>query len=193
MKNAFMVLAVALAALPCRPVLADKPDAVAATFAANDFYRTCLKLDLRGLPTPCQMDRLASLFTPDLTRMIEDARRHRAGLIRENPAVRQPWRQGNLFTSLDRGFTFSAIGVPLVQDDIATVPVHLEYRAYGRVTRWFDMLVLVRSGRHWLVQDIFLNAPWPLTTGASLRTRLLMPMNEVTLSTAEEVASATPD
>lgn len=149
---------------------------VAATFAANDFYRLCLKLDPAGLPTPQQMKRFAPLFTKELAWMIEDARTHREKLMRENPSARQPWRGGNLFTSLGEGITFYGIGYPVVQGDTATIPMDLGYREQGKVTRWIDVIVLRRSGRHWLVDDIFLNATWALTSGASLRTRLLLPM-----------------
>src|SRR5688572_8554294 len=153
MKTAFIILAaMPLLFVPCRLSGADNPVGVAATFAANKFYRTCLKLEPRGLPTSDQMERFAPLFTNNLVGMIEDAGRHRTQLIRENPASRQPWRQGHLFVSLHQGFSFYAIGMPVMQDDnIATVPIHLEYHYRGDIARWLDVIVLVRSGRHWLV------------------------------------------
>jgi hypothetical protein len=139
------------------------------------------------------MDRFAPLFTDDLTGMIDDARRHRNNLLRDNPAGTLPWREGNLFASLRQGFTFYAIGVPVLQDDdTATVPVHLEYRYQGRTTRWIDIIVLRRSGRRWLVEDIFLNAPWALTSGASLRSRLWMTMHQNPFRSNPETAATAP-
>lgn len=191
MKTAFIVFAAALAVFSSRSVLAgNNIVGVAATFAADKFYRTCLKLDPWGLPTPDQMDRFEPLFTEDLTGMIEDARRHRNMLLRENPAGRLPWCEGNLFSSLRDGFTFYAVGVPVVLDDIATVPVHLEYRYQGHITRWIDVMVLQRSGRRWLVADIFLNAPWTLTSGTSLRARLWMSMQRDAFHAHQETVAA---
>jgi hypothetical protein len=193
MKTALACFAAAVATLlPCRPARADNIVGVAATFAADKFYRTCLKLDPRGLPTPDQMDRFAALFSEELTGMIEDARKHRNQLLRENPAGRVPWGEGNLFASLRAGFTFYAVGVPVIQDDIATVPIHLEYHFQGHITRWIDVMVLQRSDRRWLVEDIFLNAPWALTSGASLRTRLWMLMHADDVRPGQQTAATTP-
>jgi hypothetical protein len=191
MKTALAILGGMLVTLlPYAPCRADNIIGVAATFAADKFYRVCQTLDPRGLPTIDQMDRFAPLFTEDLTAMVEDVRRHRNNLVRENPTTKLPWREGNLFASLRRGFTFYAVGVPVILDDTATVPVHLEYRFQGQTTRWIDVIVLRRSDRHWLVDDIFLNAPWALTSGASLRSRLWLSMHQDPFRPNPETASA---
>jgi hypothetical protein len=193
MKTASAALVGMVASLlPLYPSHADNVVGVAATFAADKFYRTCEKLDPRGLPTPDQMDRFEPLFSEDLTAMIEDVRQHRISLIRQNPAARLPWHEGNIFTSLRHGFTFYAVGVPVILDDTATVPVHLEYRYQGQTTRWIDVIVLHRSDRHWLVDDIFLNAPWALTSGASLRSRLWLSMHQDPFRSNPQTAAATP-
>src|SRR5688572_17060217 len=178
MKKAYLILALALALVPARPAAAI--EGVGATFAANDFYRLCRQLEPRGLPTTDQMKRFAPLFTRELNGMIENARRHRSKLLRENPAAPQPWlwHQGTLFASLTQGFTYYFLGMPVIMHDTATIPVHLEYHHRGKIVRWIDIIILERSGRHWLVDDVFLNAPWPLTSGASLRSRLGLPIYE---------------
>ena len=192
MKRAFVILAAVLAALPSRQALADKPDGVAVGFAVDKFYRTYRKLDVMGLPTYDQMNQFAPLFTRELNVMIEDARQYRIKLRRESPTSGVPWREGNLFASLRQGISFYGIGLPMVLGDTATVPMHLEYHYQGQITRWIDVVVLERSGRHWLVDDIFFNAPWAMMSGASLRSRLWLPMQEVAMRKANETGSAVP-
>src|SRR4051812_17747239 len=131
MKRACMIIAVALTALPWRLMIADNPEGAGAIFAADKFYRTFLKVDPSGLPSSEQMKRFAPLFTQELRGMIEDARSHRNKLIHENPAERLPY-PGNFFTSLNQGFTFYAVGMPVMMDSVATVPIHLEYHYQGR-------------------------------------------------------------
>ncbi len=188
----FVILAAGLAVVSPRSVLADKPDGVAVGFAVDKFYRTYQKLDPMGLPTYDQMKQFAPLFTAELNEMIEDARQHRNNLCRESPVQGQPWREGHLFASLRQGISFYGIGLPVILGDTATVPMHLEYHYQGQITRWIDVMVLERSGRHWLVDDIFFNAPWALMSGASLRSRLWLPMQEVAMRKGEEPAAPTP-
>ncbi len=192
MKRAFVILVAALAVLPSRSVLADKPVGVAVGFAVDKFYRTYQKLDPMGLPTYDQMKHFAPLFTTELNVMIEDARQHRSKLRRESPTSGLPWREGNLFASLRQGISFYGIGLPVILGDTATVPMHLEYHYQGQITRWIDVMVLQRFNRRWYVDDIFFNAPWALMSGASLRSRLWLPMQEVAAHKAEESGSPAP-
>jgi hypothetical protein len=192
MKSALIILTAACSVLPWCAALADKPDGVAVGFAADKFYRTYLKLDPRGLPTYDQMKQFAPLFTAELNATIEDARRHREKLQRENPTAGPLWREGNLFASLRQGISFYGIGLPVILGDTATVPMQLEYHYQGQITRWIDVMVLERSGRYWLVDDIFFNAPWAMMSGASLRSRLWLPMNQVALSEDKEKAAEKP-
>jgi hypothetical protein len=218
MKNGLASLAIilTLALWPWSDARADKPEGVAATFVAHEFYRTCAKLEPRGLPTSEQMKRFAPLFTRELTAMFHQARQQRSQQFRESsrhdhrtprddsphplahvgtrldgvpPTPPIAWRQGNLFTSLsDRSVSFFSIGFPVIHGDTATVPIHLEHHEQGRVTRWIDVLVLERhpnnprhgrSAKDWFVADLFFNAPWPLDSGASLRSRLWTPLQPV--------------
>jgi hypothetical protein len=240
MKNLVILLTGLLVGFPWSGVRADKPEGVAAVFAANEFYRTCVKLEPQGLPSREEMKRLGPLMTRELRGMFEvargewrrgegetrrrgdsdvlmgvgmgiasegrrgdaETRRHgdgegggrgRGGVGLEGLTARQDgggfggfsW-EGNLFASLsERPVSFYNVGFPVIQGDTATVPIHLEHHEKGRVTRWVDVLVLVRdrnaprygrSAKDWFVDDVFFNAPWPLEAGASLRSRLWLPM-----------------
>jgi hypothetical protein len=174
MKTTFVALLAAVAALSCRPALADIPDGVAATYVVDKFYRTCLKIDPIGFPTVSQMKRLAPIFSRDLNEMIAQARGTQRALVRLDRETSGNWRTANVFTSLPAGFDYYGIGLAVIQGDIATVPVHLEHHHQGRIVRWLDVVVLERhgSGRNWRVVDIYLNAPFAFANGASLRARL---------------------
>ena len=140
--------------------------------AADKFYRTYLKLNIRGLPTSKQLKTLSPLITPDLNDLFEAAGNTQAKFLREHPDEKPPWADGDLFTSLFEGAQSFRVGRPTVHADRTEVPVHLTYRQGGSTTRWSDVLVLVHRKNRWLVWDILLKGEWAFKSGHSLRANL---------------------
>ena len=140
--------------------------------AANNFYRTYLKLNIRGLPSDEQMKVLSPLITADLKVLFENAQKEQAKFIKDNPDEKPPWADGDLFTSLFEGAQSFRLGRARAQRGRAEVPVHLAYTQGGSTSRWSDVLVLVRKGNRWLVSDILLKGDWAFKSGASLRANL---------------------
>ena len=140
--------------------------------AANNFYRTYLKLNIRGLPSDEQMKVLSPLITTDLKGLFENAQKEQTKFIKENPNEKPPWGDGDLFTSLFEGAQSFRLGRAKVRRGQADVPVHLAYTQGGSTSRWSDILILVRRGNRWLVSDILLKGDWAFKSGASLRENL---------------------
>ena len=142
------------------------------TRAAEQFYRTYLKLRIDGLPNDNQLKTLSPLITADLKDLFVAARKIQAEYIREHPDEKPPWGDGDLFSSLFEGAQSFRIGRASLRGDIAEMPVHLTYRQGGSTTRWSDVLVLKRTGRIWLVSDILMKGEWAFKSGNSLRSIL---------------------
>jgi len=137
--------------------------------AANRFYRTYLKLRVRGLPNKRQRKVLWPLFAPDLRQMFDAAEREQTKFSRENPGEKPPWCEGDLFSSLFEGAQAFTLGDPKLSGDRIYVPVNLIFRDKTDTACWTDTLVLLNRNGHWLISDILFNGDWPFKTGDSLR------------------------
>jgi hypothetical protein len=144
----------------------------AKSFAAR-FYRTYLKLKIRGLPDSKEYRVLSPFLSQDLRRLFEAAARKKERFIKENASdLKPPWADGDLFTSLWEGAQSFQLGSPRIRGKYAEVAVHLVYGAGKSVTRWSDNIVLVRTKDGWRVWDILLKGNWPFKSGDSLRSIL---------------------
>jgi hypothetical protein len=139
---------------------------------ANRFYRTYLKLKVRGLPDEKELKALSPFLSRDLEQLFIDARNTQQKYIREHPDDKPPWADGDLFTSLFEGANSFRVGAPRIKGDRAEVPVDLAYRRGGATSRWSDVLVLTRTSDGWRVWDILLKGEWAFKTGESLRSVL---------------------
>jgi hypothetical protein len=171
MKNLLIAALVVLALSVGQSVCAQSPGS-SPTRAAEQFYRTYLKLKINGLPNDHQLKILAPLITSDLKDLFVTARKIQAKHIQEHPDEKPPWADGDLFTSLFEGAQSYRIGRVKDLGDIAEVPVQLEYQQGGSTTRWSDVLVLVRTGKRWLVSEILMKGEWQFKSGGSLRSIL---------------------
>lgn len=136
---------------------------------AAQFYRTCHKLKISGLPSAKQAKLLAPYLNPDLQQLIQAARQKQAKFIKEHPDEKPPWIEGDLFSSSFEGSHGFRVGTPVVQEDRAEVPIHLFYRDGKKLIRWTDTLVLTRTGKGWVVSDLLYKATWDFKPGTSLR------------------------
>ena len=142
------------------------------TRAAEQFYRTYLKLKINGLPNDHQLKILSPLITSDLKSLLVTARQIQAKYTQEHPDEKPPWADGDLFSSLFEGAQSYRIGRATHRGELVEVPVQLKYEQGGSTTRWSDVLVLVRTGNRWLVSDILLKGEWAFKSGESLRSIL---------------------
>jgi hypothetical protein len=139
---------------------------------ADRFYRTYLKLKVRGLPNERELKALLPFLSRDLQQLFKDAKSTQQKYIREHPDDKPPWIEGDLFTSLFEGANSFRLGAPRINGARAEVPVHLAYRGGGSTSRWSDVLVLTRTADGWRVWDILLKGDWTFKSGDSLRSVL---------------------
>lgn len=142
------------------------------TRAAQQFYRTYLKLKIDGLPNDNQLKTLSPLLSSDLKDLFLAARKIQAEYMRDHPDEKPPWADGDLFSSLFEGAQSFRIGRALLRGATAEVPVQLKYRQGGATTSWSDVLVLERIGKRWFVSDILMKGEWAFKSGTSLRSIL---------------------
>ena len=136
---------------------------------AAQFYRTCHKLKISGLPTVQQTKLLAPYLSEELQQLIRAAREKQAQFIKEHPDEKPPWIEGDFFSSSFEGSHGFRVGTPVVQEARAEVPIHLFYRDGKKMIRWSDTLVLTRTNKGWVVSDLLYKAPWEFKPGTSLR------------------------
>ena len=156
----------------CSELASAQPSRSSPGSTAEQFYRTYLKLQIRGLPDEKQLNALSPMLAPDLKRLFENATRIRDKYIQEHPDDKPPWTDGDLFTSLFEGAQSFKVGTPLVRGNRSEIPIHLVYSEGGSTTRWSDALVLVRTKGRWLVWDILFKGEWAFKQGNSLRSVL---------------------
>jgi hypothetical protein len=165
-----LILTPFLALLAIGSVIADPPKQQSANRFAARFYRTYLKLKVRGLPDAKEYKILSPLLSEELRQLFEAAKREQERFIKENgPDQKPPWIEGDLFTSLFEGAHSFKLGSPRIRDNYAEVPVSLEYRGDGSASQWSDTLVLIGTKEGWRVWDILLNGEWEFKSGNSLR------------------------
>ncbi|HEX8456514.1 MAG TPA: hypothetical protein VF656_04255 [Pyrinomonadaceae bacterium] len=172
MKPLLLAPLLALSLVSAQTVAASPQPSLSPDAFAARFYRTYLKLKMDGLPDERQYKVLAPLLSAELQRLFEAAQIEQARASTEHPDEKPPWADGDLFTSLFEGAQSFRIGRPKLRrgGDYADVPVRLAYRGRrGRMVRWEDTLVLVRTPEGWRVWDIKLNGDWQFKNGASLR------------------------
>ncbi len=136
---------------------------------ASDFYRTYLKLKVRGLPDEKQWKELSPFFTDDVMKQFETARQTHDKFVREHPDEKPPWGDGDLFTSLFEGAHTFTVGKPTTTGDRVEVPVNLSYTSDGATTKWTDVMVLTQTPGGWRISDILLKGEWQFKNGDSLR------------------------
>ena len=158
--------------LACWAPIAGQGERTSPQAIAGRFYRTYLKLNVRGLPNEKELKALSPFLSGDLQQLFNDARSTQQKYIREHPDDKPPWIEGNLFTSLFEGANSFRLGAPRIKGTRAEVPVFLAYRGGGSTSRWSDVLVLTRTRDGWRVWDILLQGDWAFKSGASLRSIL---------------------
>ncbi len=158
--------------LACWAPVAGQAERTSPQVTANRFYRTYLRLNVRGLPNEKEVKALSPFLSRDLQQLFKDARSTQEKYIREHPDDKPPWNDGDLFTSLFEGANSFRLGTPRIMGARAEVPVNLAYRGGGSTSRWSDVLVLTRTRDGWRVWDILLKGEWAFKSGASLRSVL---------------------
>lgn len=158
--------------LACSATASAQSAGTSARNTAEEFYRTYIKLKIRGLPSESELKTLSPMLSPDLKRLFENAARIKAKYIQEHPDDKPPWHDGDLFTSLFEGAQSFKVGTPLLRGNRSEILIQLSFSGDGSTTRWSDTLVLIRNKNRWVVWDVLFKGEWAFKQGNSLRSVL---------------------
>jgi hypothetical protein len=142
--------------------------------AAVGFYRAVLAGSHRGVPSSKDRGRLAPHLTPALAELLGRAdateRDYRDATHGEVP----PLVEGDLFSSLFEGPTGFEVTACAATETGASCDVELRYEPPGDAekTHWRDRVLLVKSDRGWLVDDVAYGGEWEFMHKGTLRSVL---------------------
>lgn len=156
------LVALVIAIAACATAPPDRNTACAATGtpegAVCGFYTRYLEVRPSGLPTPEQQAALAPWLSSSLEARLDAARRVQVQFRAENPGEKPPLVDGCLFASLFEGPTSFAVEAAATGSGVTRVPVQFRY---GTDTAWQDVVVLVREGSGYVIDDIEFSGAGP--------------------------------
>jgi hypothetical protein len=153
LRETIPALVIAVAGCAVTPI-GTAPDCGAANTPEGtvcDFYARYLEVRPTGLPTPEQQAALAPWLSDGLESLLDAARRVQVQFRTEYPGEKPPLVDGCLFASLFEGPTSFSVRAATTVGDISRVPVQF---AYGTEATWQDVVVLVREGSGYVIDDI---------------------------------------
>jgi hypothetical protein len=144
------------------------PDLSTPASAAKAFYTELQGRKLRGLSQNKDWDFIVQLMTPELASAVRRAQAEQADFIKKNPDEKPPWVDGDLFSSLFEGPQQFSIGKAALSGKTATVPLTFAYTESGNTTKWTDTLMLAKTEKGWLIQDLSYGGGWEFGSKGTL-------------------------
>ena len=151
------IAGVLLALSAARPSAAgsDAPACTTGTPAESvvcHFYERYLDLRPAGLPTRRQQSKLAPFLSRRLLALLDRARLEQEDFTRRFPDEKPPFADGCLFASLFEGpDRFEVLSTDPQTDGTIHVAVRFGYQD---APPWQDVIVVVRQGDHYAIDDI---------------------------------------
>lgn len=143
---------------------ADTPEG-----AVCSFYTRYVEIRPTGLPTQAQQAMLTPWLSDRLEAQLDDARGLQERFRAQHPGEKPPLVDGCLFASLFEGPTAFAVGAARYSDGVTRVPVQFRY---GDEAAWQDVVVLVREGPGYAIDDIEFAGAGPFNPPGRLREAL---------------------
>jgi hypothetical protein len=136
--------------------------------AAENFYSILQKNRVSGLPQGRAWRELRPLVSDELAVDIRAAQKQQRNMMRKHPDDKPPWIEGDLFSSLFEGFQTFTAGVPRVVGNRAEVVMRFTYTSGGQTTRWSDLVILRKTSRGWLVENVRYLGKWAFAPRGTL-------------------------
>ena len=168
MKHTLVISLLAWAALvqaePAPPVIPAEP-----AEAAKAFYSALRDLKVDGLPTGMTWLALKPRVTEELATAIFGAQAEQSDFIKNHPDEKPPWVEGDLFSSLFEGPQKLDMGEAKITGDQAEVPVTCTHTEGADTTKWTDTLILRKSAKGWLLDDVRYGGTWEFAPKGTLK------------------------
>ena len=162
-----LVLAGCALAAACGGGSADGPGA-----AAENLYTTLRQAGVTGAPTSEQLARLEPYISDTLRALLAAANRMRETDIRRFPDEKPSFAEGDLFSSLFEGPSSFRVAETEAGRPPHRVRVDFTHAADGTRTNWSDVVVVVREGERWVVDNVEYRGAWDFAAQGSLRMSL---------------------
>jgi hypothetical protein len=139
--------------------------------AAAGFYGAVVGMRTGGVPDRAGRDRLAPHLSTALARLLEEADAVERGYREATRGEVPPLVEGDLFTSLFEGATAFEVGPCEPREGRGSCTVELRHAQPGAAStsRWKDRIVLVKTERAWVVDDVEYGGDWEFMHEGTLR------------------------
>lgn len=165
----FLAVASSVALLSFAEDKAERGDPAS---AARVFYSELRRLEVTGLPEGESWSLLSPMMSDELVAGMERARAEQADFIKKFPGEKPPWIEGDLFSSLFEGPKTFTILSAKVTGDRAEVPVSCVRTEGGDTAKWSDTLILIKSAKGWLIDDVRYDGEWDFANTGTLKAAL---------------------
>ncbi|MEH6420609.1 hypothetical protein [Pseudomonas sp. CGJS7] len=145
------------------------PAGDSAAEAARAFYRMHLQLRASGLPVGEDLARYRPMLSKRLLALMGPAARERDRMIAQEPDLKPPFIEGDLFTSLFEGASEFELGQrKALGPDRETMEIEFSYTEGGQTSRWKDRVTMLREDGRWKLDDVEYGGSWDFATRGRL-------------------------
>jgi len=145
------------------------PAGDSAAEAARAFYRMHLQLRASGLPVGEDLARYRPMLSKRLLALMAPAARERDRMIAQEPDLKPPFIEGDLFTSLFEGASEFELGQRSASGpDRETVEIEFSYTEGGQTSRWKDRATMLREDGRWKLDDVEYGGSWDFASRGRL-------------------------
>ena len=142
------------------------------TAVARVFYSELRRLGVSGLPGEQAWMKLKPFCSESLGGLLELAVKEQVEFIERHPDEKPPWIEGDLFSSLFEGPRQFSTGAAKISGETAEVVVECSHTEGGDTVKWSDVLLLVREGGKWLIDDVSYGGTWDFANSGTLKEAL---------------------
>ena len=168
MKHYKLFIFIAVFSLNCTVTLRSDTLQKDPYTAAKEFYRLLVQLNIQGLPDSKQQQHIGPLLSTKLRMGLNKAQKDRSEFIKKHgDMLKPPWDEF-LFGSLYEGITGYSLGKAVVTNESVTIPIYLQYSRNHDITKWIDLLILIKEDGSWYVHDIIYGGSWQFKNSGSL-------------------------
>lgn len=135
-------------------------------------YRTLATVQVRGAPSPAQLESIAPYLSADLQAGLRAARQLQELERSRSPGEKPPFVDGDLFSSLFEGPSrFEIVGDTALEGRHRVV-VRFTYDGASPAVSWEDIAVVENERGRWVVSDVRYGGDWDFASKGSLRQAL---------------------
>jgi hypothetical protein len=143
------------------PVAEPAPVGDSAADAAQAFYRMHLELKASGLPVGEDLARYRPMLSRRLLALMAPAARERDRMIAQEPGLKPPYIEGDLFTSAFEGASAFKLGKrSVLGPDRESFEIELSYTQAGAGSHWKDRVQMLREDGRWKLDDVEYGGDW---------------------------------